>query len=786
MSEIDSNASRKRYGYALLFGIFVTGLALRVVNLGSNLPGLYNDELYFLLSAYAQLHHIAYLTVPGYNLSSFVFYSINGYIPSLILFHSTPFSARLPIAIFGSFMVFPIYLVSCIILKEKYIGLLSSLVWAISPSAVVTSRVSYGVEIFPLFLFLFFLFFWILFIQKHRLKYFLAALGFALPIFFFSSVRAWAVIPLIATVVFTIVFLFFTSERLKSFIKINLAAFCIGFFSSILTVWVALLYIPIIFAKIGIIGLTAGIPSSFLLISKPFPGSLLAFFLRLAYALAPWKTFWLSEFSALGLNYSSPVFVPSMFAVMIPFFYATVFIFPVVFRKNKEKMNAYYLLIALMLFGLIQPVFNITNPYYNFEPSEGIFSLPFYSILSSFSLYVFLRWFYKNLHRRADVARLSHSQNTGMKVLKFLRDKKSISALLMAVIVIFAGVNLASFSRDLFVSSPAHYQDNNESLNYMFYGWDHVSNYLTENKLSNEAIYYTPGREGGNNLTNLDNLRFWYYHQNFPLYWLYTYSSGKMDKISLLYPGSLPPVPRNHEIVLSQNASYTHLLSLNGFNYSVLYTVHRADGVPAIEIIQISDSLNSSQKLQVERTNIFAASNVTHFEDLNVSALKNLSDEMTVMVKFSFKNGLPPPAVGHNLIQSDTPTFSLAVWPMSIFFHGSSNATFVPVGAIYTNFGCYSAPYTWYRLYGSSQLSANVNYTLAMTFDNGTMLLFFNGTIIGEFLLHYPLYPPTSTIFLDGIPGNKVNATIYSAGIWNASLSPSEVGYLSYNTIPMH
>ena len=62
---ISKNKSRKKYRNILLLGIFATGFALRVINLGSNLPGLYNDELYFLLSAYAQLHHIGYLTVPG-------------------------------------------------------------------------------------------------------------------------------------------------------------------------------------------------------------------------------------------------------------------------------------------------------------------------------------------------------------------------------------------------------------------------------------------------------------------------------------------------------------------------------------------------------------------------------------------------------------------------------------------------------------------------------------------------------------------------------------------------
>ena len=768
----------------LLFGIFVTGFALRVINLSSNLPGLYNDELDFLLSAYAQLHHIEYLTIPSYNLTDFIFYSINGYIPSIILFHHGVFSARFPVAIYGSLMVFPIYLISVEIFKEKRIGLLSSFLWVISPSAVVTSRVGYGIEIFPLFLFLFFLNFWILFIRKHSVKYLLASLSFAVPILFFSTLRTWAFIPLIATVIFTLLFFFIINVHRKHFVETDLIAFCIALFVAIFAIWFGLLYAPIVFAKFGITELTAGIPSRLLLVSRPFPNSLATFFLRLAYALAPWKMFWLSEFTPRGLNYGSPVFVPSMPVVLIPFFYATVFIFPLVLKKNREKMHVYYLLIALMLFGLLQPVFNITNPYYNFEPSEGIFSLPFYSILCSFSFFVFIRWSYKNLRGHFDIATSVHSEFTVEKMLKQFHRKKAISALLIAAVVVFAGVNVASFSGNLFVTSPAYYQDNNKSTNYMFYGWDHVSNYLMNNNIYNETIYYTPGMEGNYNMTNAANFHFWFYHQNFPLYWLYTYSGGKINSVHPIYSGSLPPVPRSKEIVLSQNVSYTNLLSENGFNYSVLHTIYRADGRPAIEIIQISDSLNTSQKLQINRALIFEKSNVSHYESFNVPALRNLSDQITVMVKFSFRNGLPQSQAGYNLIKSVTPTFSLAVWPANIFFHGASNTSFVPIGAIYTNFGCYSQPYTWQRLYGYQMISADVNYTLAMTFDNGIMWLYLNGTIIGEFVLHYPLYPPSSYLLLDSITSNT-STDISFASVWNTALSPSEVGFLSHNIIPV-
>ena len=150
---------KREHIYIALSFIFVVSIIFRFLYLGTNLPGLYNDELYSLLSAYTQLNHIGYLTVPGYNLSDFVFYTINGYIPSILLFHTNPFSARVPNALYGTLMIFPTYLLAKELFNKKGVALIASFLWAISPSAIVTSRVGYGVEIFPLFLFIFSVFF---------------------------------------------------------------------------------------------------------------------------------------------------------------------------------------------------------------------------------------------------------------------------------------------------------------------------------------------------------------------------------------------------------------------------------------------------------------------------------------------------------------------------------------------------------------------------------------------------------------------------------------------------
>jgi len=773
-----SNKLVKKIPLAILLLIFTIGSAYRIVNLGINLPGLYNDELYLLLSAYAQLYHIGYLTVSGYNILDFVFYTINGYIPSIMLFHANPFSARFPVALYGSFMVFPIYLLANELLRNKKIALISALFWAISPSAVVTSRVSYGVEIFPLFIFLFAIYFWIKFLSSYQLKYLALSLPFISVILIFSPIRTWALIPMAAFIIYVT----FPRIRRKIILRkhkdINYIDYIIALFIAIAAIWIGLLYAPIVFSHFGYSGIL-GVPPEFLLVSKRFPFSLLDFFLRIGYALTPWKIFWFGEFTSTGLYYGTPALVPSMMVFLIPFFYASVFAVPLFYRKNKRIMNAYYLLIGLMLFGLMQPVFNITNPYYYFEPSEGIFALPFYCMLAAFFFYLFLDWILK-ISRTSKIKRARNTNKDFISVKKIL-NRRVIAVIILAAVLLFADVNIASFTSDLFVSSNVYYQDNNTSLNYIFYGWDHVTNYLVDNHLYNETLYYTPGKAGSYlNLTTPDNFDYWFYHQNFPLYWLYTYSGGKITRIYPLYPGSLPPVPRNSSIVLSQNSSYPTLLSANDITNTVLYTVYRSDGKPAIEVIQLKDAINASEKKMILESNLFYDTNISRFEEFNISSLSELSSQMTVSVKFSLQYGTLKSGDEYDLVTSRTPTFSLGIWPKSIFVHGADNASFVPVGDIYSNFGNYSAPNTWWRIYGYPSLDYNTTYLLTVTFYNDVMYLYVNDTLIGGYMINYPLYPLTPPIlYID----YNINAVIYNVGIWDKALNAGEIGYLNYNVL---
>lgn len=614
-----------------LLGILTVSGVLRFTDLGSNLPGLYNDELYFLLSAYAQLFHIGYLTVPGYNLMDFIFYTVNGYIPGIILFHLNSFSARFPIAFYGTIMVFPVYLLSDEILKNKRVALIASFLWAISPSSVVTSRVGYGVEIFPLFLFMFFIFFWLRYLNASLTRYLIYSLIIFALIIYFPTTRIWASIPLICAIIYTLVPKIIARLRKSGSKPSHPVYYIVSFFATIAIIWLGIEFLSSGFSKFGFSDTLAGIPAGFILVNHPFPNSLLEFFVRLFYALAPWKMFWLTEFNSIGLNYGSPVFVPSMFAFTIPFFYGAIVGIPLFYKKNYKVLTDYAILVGLMLFGIIQPVLNGTNLPSGFEPSEGIFALPFYSIVVAFSIYVLLKWTKKLL--ATGQPRNSERTIPNTILTKNGRNRKGLFTLLVIALLLFAGINLANFSSDLFISSEVYYQNNSTNLNYMFYGWDHVSEYLVANQLYNETIYYFPGKEGAYNLTNTNNFNYWFYHQNFPLYWLYTFSGGKIREVKPLYSDGLPTFPIKNAIILSQNASYPNLLTMKGYDYSILYTVYRANGKSAIEVIQINGFVNASQEVQRESAKVPCTTNITYYDTCKVSQLQKISGKLTVAIK---------------------------------------------------------------------------------------------------------------------------------------------------------
>lgn len=586
---------KSKWELKLLLIVFIISLAFRIFYLNSSFPGLYIDELNFLLSAFIQINHLHSSLVPSYNFHDYIFYSLNGYFLSIILFKTTPFAARFPMALFGSLIVFPLYYLTEMLMMNKKISLLAAFLWAISPSAIVTSRVGTSVEIFPLFLYLLFLSSYVKFLLGGKKKDLTIAIIIIGILIFFPPLGVWADIPVLGFITYS---LFPLIRRRLIFQKrpINFLDYSVSIIVANVVIWAALLFVPELLSKVGISGVLFDEPSNAILVYQPFLTSVKDFFVRLLVALSPSKLFWLSEFTNQGLNYNSSVLTPYMLSFEIPFFFASVIGIPLIYRKNWKIMRAYYYILGLSLFGLLTPLFQLYTPDYYFEPSEGIFSLPFYSILVAFSLYLFVNWIYGVLKKDYRDEPLKSEPKMLCKILA-RREKKAITATLLVILILFAGINLGSYLDDLYINTPIHYENTPDNLYFMFYGWDQVANFLVASHLYNSTIYYNPMEVGYAyyNTSNITYFNFWFYTMHYPLNYLYTYSSGKITSVYPLFSGPPPISSKNITIVLTQNSSYYKVLQDNGIAYKNLYTVYRADGSVAIEIIKIYKPLNQSK-----------------------------------------------------------------------------------------------------------------------------------------------------------------------------------------------
>jgi hypothetical protein len=223
-----------------------------------------------------------------------------------------------------------------------------------------------------------------------------------------------------------------------------------------------------------------------------------------------------------------------------------------------------------------------------------------------------------------------------------------------------------------------------------------------------------------------------------------------------------------------------NLLSGNGINYTILFTVYKADNTSAIQFIQMNNVINDTERSNMIDSNLFCTTNVTGYKTHNISQLNQISQQFMASVKFSIPRGQVKDGVRYNLIGNYTPTFSLGIWSQNTFIHPASNSSFVLVGAIDTSFENYSAPNLWDRLFGYALLTNNTVYILTMTFLNRYMKLYLNSTLIEAYTLDYPLSPLNPPlIYMD----YNINATIIDAGIWSIAFNAEEIGYMDYNSL---
>lgn len=129
-----------------LLAIFLLALLLRIFRLGAIPQGFHADEARVGWNAYSILKTgdddkgnrfaLYYNTFGDYRPTG-IFYAT---IPSVLIFGRNEFAVRLPSALIGALTVFPLYYLSLLITKNRKIALISSLILAILPWHIATSR----------------------------------------------------------------------------------------------------------------------------------------------------------------------------------------------------------------------------------------------------------------------------------------------------------------------------------------------------------------------------------------------------------------------------------------------------------------------------------------------------------------------------------------------------------------------------------------------------------------------------------------------------------------------
>lgn len=209
-----------------LFWIFVFALILRIFKLGEYPVGFHVDEAKVAWNSYSilktamddrgNIFSLYYNSFGDYRPTG-IFYAT---IPFLILFGKSIFAVRFSSAFFGALTIFPIYLLTNILFKEKLIkntklniGHISAFLIAISPWHIEVSRATSEVVISTFFA-IYALYFLIMLIEKKSKKFMYLSMAFILVSYLLYHAIRFLAPPIF---IITLIYYFGKIKRYKDF-----------------------------------------------------------------------------------------------------------------------------------------------------------------------------------------------------------------------------------------------------------------------------------------------------------------------------------------------------------------------------------------------------------------------------------------------------------------------------------------------------------------------------------------------------------------------------------------
>ncbi len=744
-----------------LISIFSIAVALRLYLLGDIPPGVYSDEVSFFLNSKVIFYHITGLAFSSNApVQGYIYSWLNGYFASLLIFGSTPFSMRFPSALFGSLIIFPLYYLTFDLFKSNRIAAMASLFWAISPVAIITSRTGSGVQLFPLFLFL--LAYHLIYKIVIEKKYFLT-IPLTIVIYLSNSVLetiVWSAIPFVVTIFsFATVIIFRSIRRTKgNLINFETLSYLLFIGGSVLLVINNAKYI----LKDALPKYFNGFPNlyNYSIFSLNSHVAISQFFIRYGFFLDPTKISFVGMLPSFPSDYLS---VPMLYFFQLPLFFIGVAYLLFLNYKRVYLTEAILILLPLAA-GFIWPVINISVPSNEPEMAEAIFALPFILIVSAF----FLSSVYEFARAKKSIMRWNSWRPSNR--LSLIPDKKRMdlvrkaSATFILVVVILGSVNTIAFLGTYYTKAAVFYANDQNYYSSPFYGWYRTSQFIVSKHLYGETIYFAPSKDGYLNLTNINDFRYWFGYEHYPLYWLYTFSNGKIRNINALLPPNIPSIP---SIVIAQNASYLSFLTNCGFTYSVLKTVVRPNGQPAEIILQMTGASRSAMKPVVNSFVTYWNSSASVTKNaLYLPNYMNESKSFTIMVQMSFPQ-VPANNSSSNIAGASQIDFrTVPLWYMSGTSGTDWNST-MHIQLIVLNKQMYQFNY-------ANMLNKNEEYQIAITYLNGNVTFYVNGLPYGETFVGNNSLQINPLAITD-------NYNVENIYVWNASIPGAAIDYLYYN-----
>jgi len=180
--KISKNAILNKY-FFLLLGFFIIGFVIRIYNLHDNFFFGYDQARDFQRLSTINIKNLKLLGpetyIPGLFNSPLYYYFL---LPFYVVFHGNPNAVIILLILFNLSTIFILYIFAAYVFNNKKIGLISTLLWAISFEQINFSRHLSNASLMGTFTTIYFLGLGLFFIKKNKYGLLLSIVGLSLAV----------------------------------------------------------------------------------------------------------------------------------------------------------------------------------------------------------------------------------------------------------------------------------------------------------------------------------------------------------------------------------------------------------------------------------------------------------------------------------------------------------------------------------------------------------------------------------------------------------------------------